>query len=124
MCNKRGGSLWHTSSQDQLWKVLGAGQSILLGLQLFDLIHQPVDPILDLLGLSLVLAWTGFPTYIGPFEGIDVVIEFGLNHVSEILVIKLFDVAGLAALDLIIVKIDLDLTIVVVVEDVEVLGFA
>ena len=100
------------------------GEFSLCSFQLFDLIHQPVDPILDLLGLSLVLTWTGFPTYIGPFEGIDVVIEFGLNHVSEILVIKLFDVAGLAALDLIVVKIDLDLTIVVVVEDVEVLCFA
>ena len=104
--------------------MLGAGQSILLSLQLFDLIQQPVDPILDLLGLSLVLTWTGFPTYIGLFEGVDVVIESGLNHVSEILVIKLFDVAGLAALDLIVVKIDPDLTIVVVVEDVEVLCFA
>jgi len=98
------------------------GEFSLCSFQLFDLIHQPVDPILDLLSLSLVLTWAGLPTYIGVFECADVVVEFLLNHICEVFVIKLFNVAGLRTLNGVVVKVDLDLSCAAV-EVVEVLCF-
>ena len=94
------------------------GELSLLSFQLLDLIHQAIDPVLDLLSSSLVLARSGLSADVGHFEGIDVVIEFGLDHVSEILVVKFFDVAGFGTLDGVVVEIDLDFAVVVVIENV------
>ena len=99
------------------------GEFSLCSFQLFDLIHQPVDPILDLLGLSLVLAWTGLPAYIGVFERADAVVELGPDHVGQVLVVKFLHVAALATLDCVVVQVDLHLSHAAV-EGVEVCCFA
>ena len=122
--------MWHTSSQDQLWKVLrgwkGDCSALELGHLTFedvDLFEVTIDPGLQHLDLASVLVWSGLPAHVRVFERADAVVESGLDHVGKILVIELFLVAGLAALDRVVVQVDLDLSCAAV-EVVEVLCFA
>ena len=88
-----------------------------------DLFEVTIDPGLQSLHLTSVLVWTGLPAHVGVFERADAVVEFGLDHVGQVLVIKLFHVAGLAALDHIVVQVDFHLA-GAAVEVVEVRCFA
>ena len=105
--------MWRTSSVDQLWKVLcgwkgfsAAVEFCHLAFEDVDLFEVTIDPGLKSLNLTSVLVWTGLPAYIGVFERADAVVEFGLDHVGQVLVIKLLGVAGLAALDCVVVQVD------------------
>ena len=99
--------------KDQLWKVLCGWKGFSATLDLCHLTFQDVDLFevtidsgLQHLDLTSVLVWSGFPAHVSVFEGADAVVESGLYHVSKILVIELFDVAGLAALDCVVVQVD------------------
>ena len=81
-----------------------------LTFQVADLFEVTINSVLQLLSFSLMNRWTGFSAHVCVFECADAVVKFGLDHVGQILVIKLFHVAGLAALDCVVVQIDLDLT--------------
>lgn len=99
--------------QDQLWKVLcgweGGGATLdlrHLTFQDVDLFEVTIDSGLQLLHLTSVLVWAGLPAHVRVFECADAVVESGPDHVSKILVIELFHVASLAALDCVVVQVD------------------
>lgn len=90
-----------------VWKSDGATLDLgHLTFEYVDLFEVTIDPGLKHLDLASVLVWTSLPAHVRVFECADAVVEFGLDHVGQILVIELFDVAGLAALDCVVVQVD------------------
>ena len=87
-----------------------------LSFEVADLFEVTINPVLDLLHLTLVTARSGLSAHICVSEGVNVTCILAEDQVVKILVIEALALAGHSACDFVVVQIDVDLLAAVVEE--------
>tara|TARA_A100001011_G_scaffold326646_1_gene350305 strand:+ start:271 stop:591 length:321 start_codon:yes stop_codon:yes gene_type:complete len=99
-------------------------QSLLSGDGVIQLSSETIDPGLQAIDLTILLAGCCFSAGVSVTEQIDVVLIFVLNQTSQVLVIEALAIAGDYTGDFVVVQIDLNLVACFVQEGVKMFCFA
>ena len=95
------------------WKGFSAALDLCqLSFEVADLFEVTIDPVLDLLHLTLFTARSSLSAHISVSEGVNVTIVLALDQVVQILVIEALAIAGHCACHFVVVQIDAHLAAV------------
>lgn len=99
-------------------------QMLLSSDSLFQLSSETIDPSLQAIDVTILLAWCCFSASILCTKAIDVALVLALDQIEKILVVELFALAGLVAYDSVVVQVDVHIFTICVLKNVEYFCFA